>query len=47
MCTNVNNLYNCDVYKGADVLLPVLGESSLVDFSFPDGCVHMYYMSVV
>jgi len=47
MCTNVNNLYVCDVYKGTDVLLPVLGELSLVDFSFPGGCVHMYYTSVV
>jgi len=47
MCTNVNNLYDCDVYKGADILLPVLGELSLVDFSFPGGCVRMYYTSVV
>jgi hypothetical protein len=24
--TNVNDLYDCDLYKGTDVLLPVLGE---------------------
>jgi hypothetical protein len=26
VCTNVNDLYDCDVHKGADVLLPILGE---------------------
>jgi hypothetical protein len=41
MCTDENDLYDCDIYKGADVLLPVLGELSLVDFSFPGECVYV------
>ena len=48
ICTNANDLYDCDVYKDAGVFLPVLGELSLVDFSFPGGCVCMYvYTSVI
>jgi hypothetical protein len=39
MCTNGNDLYYSDVYKGADVFLPVVCELSLIDFSFAGGCV--------
>ena len=34
VCTNANNLYDCDIYIGADVFLPGLGELSLGDFNF-------------
>ena len=39
MCTNMNDLYGCDVNKGADALLPVSGTLSLFDFIFPGGRV--------
>ena len=39
VCTNANNLYDCDIYIGTDVFLPGLDELSLVDFNFPGGCV--------
>jgi len=48
VCTNANNLYDCDIYIGADVFLPGLGELSLVDFNFPGGlcvCVCVLYVS--
>jgi len=39
VCTNAIDPYDCDIYKGADVFLPGLGELSLVGFNFSDGCV--------
>jgi len=41
-CTNANDFYDCDVYKGADDFLRVLGELCLVDFSFPGGCLCVF-----
>jgi len=40
--TNMNDFYDCDVYKGADVFLPVFSKLLLVDSSFTGRCVRMY-----
>jgi len=44
--TNMNDLYDCDVYKGADVFLPVFSKLLLSDSSFTGRCVRIYYTSV-
>jgi len=46
MCTNMNELYGCDVYKGADVFLLVFGKLLVDDSSFTCRCVRMYYTAV-
>jgi hypothetical protein len=44
--TNMNDLYDCDVYKGADVFLIVFGKLLLDDSIFTARCVRMYYTAV-
>jgi len=44
--TDRSDIYDCDVYKGADVFLPVFSKLLLADSSFTPRCVRMYYMSV-
>jgi hypothetical protein len=39
--TYMNVLYDCDVYLGADVFLPVFSKLLLVDSSFTGRCVRM------
>jgi hypothetical protein len=38
---NMTDLYDSDVCKGADVLLPVFSKLLLVDSSFTGTCVRM------
>jgi len=42
VCTSMKGLYDCVVYKGADVSLPVLIKLLLADPSFTGRCVRMY-----
>ena len=46
MCTNANDLYDRDVYKGAVVFLPVFSKLLEADSSFTGRCVLMYYTSL-
>jgi len=40
---NMNDIYNCDMYKGVDVFLPVFRYLLPVDSTFTGRCVRMYY----
>lgn len=43
---NMNDIYDCDMYKGADVFLPVFSKLLLGDSSFTGKYVRTYYTSV-
>ena len=46
VCTNMNDLHDCDVHKGFVVFLPVFSKLLEGDSSFTGRCVLTYYTSV-